>query len=327
MEPHVLPSPSMTRRNLLTSRVALCLLTLAALLLPSRARAAQPTTAEVERLIKRGNELRSSGKDQQALPLYQKAYEVAPTPRTAAQLGLCEMALSYWLAADGHLSEALVGRGDWIDKNRGTIESALSQVRKQIGEVIINGSPAGAVISIAGRQVGTLPMAPLRVAAGQLKIEASAPGYKDRAETVVVVGDSQERVTFNLMREGSAVEPARAAETPPGTMAGGVGRPASPTERGGGASPSKVAGVSAIVGGGLLVIGGGTLLLVDKHETCDAPASGMCVKRNDTRVPGWALVGIGAASILIGSYVVYSSSSGEVAVGASPNSIFVAGRF
>ena len=59
--------------------------------------AAKPTAADAENYIKRGNELRRSGRDQQALPLFEKAYEVAPSPRTAAQLGLCEVVLGYWL--------------------------------------------------------------------------------------------------------------------------------------------------------------------------------------------------------------------------------------
>ncbi len=143
--------------------------------------AATPTTADVERLIKRGNELRTAGKDQQALPLYEKAYQIAPTPRTAAQLGLCEMALNYWLAAEGHMSEALAGRGDWIDKNRAAIDGALQQVRKQIGELIVSGTPSGASVNINGRDAGTLPLPPIRVAVGQTRVEVTATGYRNHA--------------------------------------------------------------------------------------------------------------------------------------------------
>ena len=326
----MIPSPRMTRpappkralRPLWGALVCACLLSSLA------AHAAQPTTADVEKLIKRGNELRTSGKDHQALPLYQKAYEGAPTPRTAAQLGLCEMALNYWLAADGHLSEALAGKGEWIDKNRGAIEASLRQVQKQIGEVIVSGSPVGAAVSVGGKQVGTLPLAPLRVAAGQLKIEVSAPGYRDRSETVVVVGESQERVTMNLAHEGAPVEPMRTSgDGQPSAPAGGVGgAPASGAE-----SPAwstgKIAGAAVIIGGGLMVLGGASLLLIDKQQTCDAPAGGMCKERNQMRGPGWGLIGVGAAAVVVGALVVHSSSSGEVAIGVSPTSLVLAGRF
>lgn len=286
------------------------------------AQAAQPTTSDVEKLIKRANELRTAGKDQVALPLYQKAYEAAHTPRTAAQLGLCEMALNYWLAAESHLSESLAGHGDWIDRNRSTIEASLREVQGQIGELILSGSPAGAIVKVDGKEVGTLPLSPLRVSAGQLTVEVSAPGHKDHGERVTVVGGSQTRVTLHLAPESEAVAAAdpHARIRPPAEQRG---KPADSASW----STSKVAGVSAIIAGGLAIVGGGTLLLLDKDEACNTPSGGMCVKRKQTRVPGWALVGVGAAAVLVGAYVVYSSPSGEVALGASPSSIFVAGRF
>ena len=61
----------------------------------------------VEALIRQGVELRHQGHDVRALPLFQKAYGMTRTPRTAGQLGLCEMAMGYWLDAENHLGEAL----------------------------------------------------------------------------------------------------------------------------------------------------------------------------------------------------------------------------
>jgi tetratricopeptide (TPR) repeat protein len=120
--------------------------------------AAPATTADVEKLIKKGTDLRKQGQEQAALPLFQKAYELAATPRTAAQLGLCEMQLGYWLAAESHLSEALEGKSDWIERYRPVLQQSVRQVRKQLGEVFVSGSPADARVSINGRvQAGALP--------------------------------------------------------------------------------------------------------------------------------------------------------------------------
>jgi hypothetical protein len=63
--------------------------------------------AEVEALIEQANKFRRDGKDGKALPLMRKACDLATTARTAAQLGLVEMALGYWLQAEQHLTEAL----------------------------------------------------------------------------------------------------------------------------------------------------------------------------------------------------------------------------
>jgi hypothetical protein len=101
--------------------------------------------AEVEDLIRRGTELRRKGEDATALPLYQRAYELAGgTPRTVAQLGLVETALDYRLEAEAHLTEALSARNEiWINRNRAVLEQTLHGVKAGIGEVLVTGSPTG----------------------------------------------------------------------------------------------------------------------------------------------------------------------------------------
>src|SRR6516165_11970694 len=58
---------------------------------------ARAQAEEAESLIRQGVELRKEGKDALALPFFEKAYQKSRNPRTAAQLGLGEMALGYWV--------------------------------------------------------------------------------------------------------------------------------------------------------------------------------------------------------------------------------------
>src|SRR5262245_51579666 len=96
--------------------------------------------AEVEELIRQGVALRRANEDQKSLPLFQKAYDLSATPRTAAQLGLVETALGYYLEAERHLNEALTTSKDaWVAKHRSTLDSTLRKVREAIGEVLIVG--------------------------------------------------------------------------------------------------------------------------------------------------------------------------------------------
>jgi hypothetical protein len=289
---------------------------LVALWLQSNHLALAAPTAEAEDLIRRGGELRKKGEDAKALPLYQRAHELAGTPRTAAQLGLVEVQLGYRLEAEGHLAEALAASGDnWIEKYRTVLDEQLRNVRAGIGDVVVVGSPAGAEVSVNGKLRGQLPLAaPIRLVAGPALVEMTAEGYTPASATVNVRGQSQERVMLNLARAGVTSGPADVSRKAPP-------RVEAPWSTG------KVAGSASIIGGGVAVFGGAALLLIDKHETCDAPAGATCVKRNQTRGPGWALIGVGAASVLVGALVIYNSSSSEVAVGASPSSIFIAGRF
>src|SRR3954462_15795246 len=73
---------------------------------------ARADAAEVEALISKGNELRRAGTPGPALPYFQKAYELARTPRTAGQLGLAEPAAGYPVDAAEHLAVALQSPND-----------------------------------------------------------------------------------------------------------------------------------------------------------------------------------------------------------------------
>src|SRR3954463_10100372 len=109
----------------------------------SESRPACADAAEVEALIAKGNELRRAGTPGPALPYFQKAYELARTPRTTGQLGLAELAAGYPVEAEEHLSTALQSPNDSsIIKYRKMLTDALATARSQIGELIIDGTPA-----------------------------------------------------------------------------------------------------------------------------------------------------------------------------------------
>src|SRR6187455_965959 len=101
---------------------------------------AQADAAEVEALIAKGNELRRAGTPGPALPYFQKAYELARTPRTAGQLGLAELAAGYPVDAAEHLAAALQSPEDpSIVKYRKMLADALTTARSQIGELALEG--------------------------------------------------------------------------------------------------------------------------------------------------------------------------------------------
>ena len=56
----------------------------------------------------------------------------------------------------------------------------------------------------------------------------------------------------------------------------------------------------------------------------------MCMDWYHTKTDGWIVAGLGAAALVAGGIVFFtgpSSSASSVALGASPNGIWVAGRF
>jgi hypothetical protein len=281
---------------------------------------------EVEDLIRRGTELRRKGQDATALPLYQRAYELAGgTPRTAAQLGLVETALDYRLEAEAHLTEALSAKTEiWINRNRAVLEETLRGVKAGIGEVKVTGAPNGAEVIVAGRSQGKLPLsAPVRVVAGRTKVELRAPGYTASSATVMVAGQGQEHVVLNLAPMPGALP---AASLEPSRPEGARPQPQS-SDKSPPWGPGKIAGATLIGTGVAAIAGGATLLLFDKKLSCSAPSGeAQCDRRTNTRVPGWSLIGGGTIATLVGLWVFRASSS-EVSVAVGSSTLVVSGRF
>ena len=135
--------------------------------------------AEAENLIRDGVALRRQKHDEQALPLFQKAYDLIRNPRTAGQLGLCELGVGYSIDAEQHLKEALASsEHPWVAKNKASLDEALKRARQNIGEVAVTGAPVGAEVYVNGHSVGRLPLRdPIRLVRGVADIELRAPGY------------------------------------------------------------------------------------------------------------------------------------------------------
>jgi hypothetical protein len=145
----------------------------------------------VDDLIEEGVRLRAQGQPAAALELFTRAHSIAPSARTAAQIGLAEAALYHWLDAESRISGALESHdSSWIANhhNRQALEQALVAIRKHIGGVAVAG-PKGAAVTINGKPAGTLPLdRPARVEEGTARVEGAAPGYSSASVEVPVSG-------------------------------------------------------------------------------------------------------------------------------------------
>jgi hypothetical protein len=161
---------------------------------------------EVEALIHQGVQQRKQGLDERALPIFQKAYHLARTPRTAAQLGLVEMALGYWVGSERHLMEALASPDHpWIIKQHDLLQGALTKVRENIAEVTVTGSPPAASVWINAKEVGKLPLSqPLRLPKGPIDLEVRAAGYSTATRSMVIGGGAPLRISIDLQKEANA---------------------------------------------------------------------------------------------------------------------------
>lgn len=204
-------------------------------------------TDAADALIRRGVQLRKAGDDRGAHDDLQRAYDLEPSPRAAAQLGLVEQALSRWDDADTHLSEAVRSTGSpWVEKNRRVLEKALILVRAHVATVLVTGEPQGADVYVNGRQLGRLPLRePVRVIAGEVDVEVRADGYKRNIQKLTVEPFQYRPLVVRLERIGVTAAPSAdaAAQAPtttaPGTSSAGgaLAVPISPPSELAGARP------------------------------------------------------------------------------------------
>jgi hypothetical protein len=141
-----------------------------------RAASASETSAEANALIQQGIKLRREKRDDEALKRFEKAYSQEPSARARAQIGLAELALSRWLAADSHLRDALSSEGDWISVNRKTLEAALSTAADHLASLEVTSNVQGAELWINATRAGLLPLPAQRVLAGHVLVELRSHG-------------------------------------------------------------------------------------------------------------------------------------------------------
>jgi hypothetical protein len=322
----------MTRWDL--RRWAAALLVLFAL----RAAPVRADAAAAELLIQQGLKLRREGKPEEALEKFRQAHEMGPSPRTYGQMGLVEATLKRWTDSETHLSVALANPDDaWVHKNRAFLDQALALCRQHVGDLVITG-PAGAEVSVGGAPAGTLPAVPaLRVAEGTVEVTATAPGSEPFKQSVQIRPGSRTSLKIALTPSPVAASPEGAPQVPaaPEPPAPTHAEPTNPvvppppTEqshwRPWTALALGVAGAGAIAGGVVWLHYDG------KCETFHVGgATPGCRAEYDTKILGWAAIGVGAAALIAGGIILFSGPANtdtSVALVASPNELSLVGRF
>jgi hypothetical protein len=332
----------------LLGRVIVGALGVAWLLAAAPVRAAD--VEDPEALIQQANELRRKGDNARAYGYLKRAYEIAHTARSAAQLGLVEHALGRWADAEVHLGEALATSDPWVAENRPRLESSRSVVRSKLGRVEVAGAPAGATVSVGNDPAIKLP--PDRIlylAAGERTLRVEAPDVSPVTKTVTVAVGETATVTVEMARKEIAASPGAGAGTAAAGEASGGAGPAAES-----AAPPATREATSGRGlriAGLGIAGGGLALGVAGFFVRGAATTKLDAIANDARngVPynesngnwqdleraGVAMLATGGAMVVAGTilYLVNrtSSESSSVALAYVPaiggGGLTLAGRF
>jgi hypothetical protein len=203
---------SSTRELARFGRCVAALVALAAVSWIPVAPARAATDAEqAEALIREGVRLRGEDRAALALPVFEKAYQISRTPRTAAQLALCELELGYYAEAERYLTEALAAPDHpWIAKNKTTLKRSLEAARANVGELVMTVSPADAEVLLNRKPIDRAQIgAVIRLSKGPVDVQVRATGHETTAETITIVGGRREQRRYAL-----TAAPARLAALP-----------------------------------------------------------------------------------------------------------------
>ena len=265
---------------------------------------AAPSTEGPETLIREGVVLRRQGQDARAEGYFQRAYELAPTPRTAAQLGLVELALGKFLPAATHLGEALRSNDAWVTEHRKILEDGVAASSKHLVRVEITGAPHGATFALNGADdTSTLPpdgviwLAP--GPATSIRLEKAGRKPADvRAEGAA--GETRRIAVAMPSLDAPATAPPPVAQTTPSAPpepapVDVAATPPAPAP----ASPSHPLRIAGLVVGGIGVVTGvvGAVVLsqgLSKRDAINTAAKNMAMY--DTKDGNWETlrdVGIG----------------------------------
>jgi hypothetical protein len=213
---------------------------------------------DADALIKQGVELRRAGKDQEALEQFRRAYELAPSPRAVAQLGLAEQALGRWVDAEAHVDKALEAPQDpWIAKYHATLEASRVTIAGHLGSLEVRG-PEGAEVRVDGQLEGTLPLSrALRLPAGSALLDVSSHGRPLLTRAVNIVPGQLARENLAAPHDGAprvtVVDGAPRVTSVDGASPAPAASP--------GAGRRRAAWIATWLGAGLAAVGGGGLLV------------------------------------------------------------------
>jgi hypothetical protein len=296
---------------------------------------ADESQRDVDVLIEEGLRLRRERRDHEALDFFRRAYDLAPAPRTRAQIGLAQQALGNWVDAEKEVLAALAYDSDpWIVLNTASLQRALAAIQGELGAIEVRTNVPAAELLIDDEFVGKLPYGEVRVRAGQRKLEVRASGYRPFSERVVVRsrGTLQKYVGLVPIAEPTS-ERARKPVVPPGSSTGPAAAKQPPS------SARRNVAWAAIATGVLLLIEGAAAHYVREQRAAAYNDDQRCFfgtlsrdercgsYRQDAEIAQWAaIIGYGAGSLAVGTGIFLlqapvsppSRETGRAPVGVVP---------
>jgi hypothetical protein len=133
-----------------------------------------------------------------ALAEYLLSRQIYPTKAATKNAAICLRKLHRYEEALAMIESLLTDFPNLSDQDRAYAATLKNDVEPFVGKLELRGGPAGASISIDGRDRGTAPIAPLRVSAGTHVVRAYKEGFTPFEARVDVAGKQTAVVELKL---------------------------------------------------------------------------------------------------------------------------------
>jgi hypothetical protein len=180
-------------------RTAHCLALATTLLIGTAATAeeADGKCSDAKDCLAQGLKLSQAGDQAAALAAFQRSNELEPSRLALFQIAMTYKAMDKVVEADDALDKVLADSGSLKGEYVKRARAAKQETQAKVGLVDVKANVAAA-IEVDGQRKGTTPLKPLRVAAGDHEVSATAPGYLPTKQTTTVAGEGRTAVSFDL---------------------------------------------------------------------------------------------------------------------------------
>lgn len=161
---------------------------------------ADPKKAEAAQRFDRGLQLFDDGDTAGALAEFKRTYELVPNPVVLFNIGLVYAAMGRPVNAVDALEKVLQTPEKLSTDQRERATRTLADQKARIGRLMVTTTPEGARIDIDNVESAHTPLtAPIRISEGSHIVGAVAEGYAPDRKEVVVAGNADAAVHFDLV--------------------------------------------------------------------------------------------------------------------------------
>ncbi|MEM9073124.1 MAG: PEGA domain-containing protein [Myxococcota bacterium] len=156
--------------------------------------------AQARASFQSGVESYEGGRYQVALEAFQEAYRIAPHPSVRVNMANCYEQLGRPVEAIFHFERFLVEAENVSDDQNREVRSALTRLRRQVGEVFFRVTPEGANVTIDNSDTRRAPILDaVRLPVGVHQVVVAHDGYQTVRREVNVASGARTEVRVSLV--------------------------------------------------------------------------------------------------------------------------------